>query len=296
MHLVWGLKVNIMRLDSHVYFTGVSVSRWDDHTPREINNRNYEDNFITEPYEIELSHFLALYEANLIIEIESHSKDYKIRLKSEIEAHKEKASYQKQSLNLHITIDKISENKVEFAWNFMGYKYVRNDLFLGRYEFEKLCKKSNPTIRFAENWNSFVSSKFDFQKKIMKTKLYPDITNDISIALNALENSPNSHEMVCSRMLQITEKYLRKLYTQNNWQQLDNNQIKMLDKLINKYIEKVNPNDEIKSLLKLIVEPHRNHLNHGNPLTKQTSTILIYTWLEVFGELVIYSDNAGLHI
>jgi hypothetical protein len=188
-----------------------------------------------------------------------------------------------KSIWFEIVVNAFNEETVQFSLSLWAYKYLLTDLKLTKQEYYIFSDRLDAKIRFEQEWfpiNGVISQlEYISKKSMILSCIEKDLLHELSHLRNLSDQQAKSS---CRSLFPLIERVLRSHSTSMAWKGKTNN----FDNLITQYDLNSNLSKELISLLRFIVKPMRDMIEHGIDLSMTVSKVILTTMLDILVKFV----------
>lgn len=196
-------------------------------------------------------------------------------------------NYREPDPNLwfEIVIDSFTDETVKFSISTWGYKYLLTDLILPKQLYYLLADRLDAKIRFVHEWFALESISKRLDHAIQYGKILRPIAADLNHEI-ALLRSPSDAQIQssCRSIFPLLERAMREHVESS----LSGKKAGTLDNLVRQFESKRTVSPATIELLRFVLKPKRDYIEHGRTLPIVLAKIVLVTTLEIlvhFGEI-----------
>lgn len=176
-------------------------------------------------------------------------------------------------------------DSVNFSISVWAYKYRLENLKLPKQLYYIFADRLNANIRFVHDWFALETPLRQLEMAMRRGKLLPQIQVDLQHELSLLRTPTSTQvQASCRSLFPLLEQAMRKYI------EFGSTAIRAgtLDDLIRKFESKRVVSQDTIELLRFVIKPKRDYIEHGRSLPEPIARLVLVTLLNVlcsFGEI-----------
>jgi hypothetical protein len=186
------------------------------------------------------------------------------------------------SIWFELVIDTFTEETVTFSLSAWAYKYHLSDLALPKQLFYQFADRLRAHIRFVHEWFALEAASGKLESALRKGKVLPTVADDLRHEL-ALLRSPSEVQLhaSCRSLFPILERAMRQFVESRP----SAPKVGTLDDLIRRFESAHWVQPETIELLRFVMKPKRDYIEHGRRLPTPIAKLVLATLLDVLARL-----------
>lgn len=181
-----------------------------------------------------------------------------------------------------IVVETFTEQTVNFSLSVWAYKYHLSSLALPKQLYYLFADRLRAQVRFVHEWFALEAASSKLEAVLHKGKVLPAVAVDLRHEL-ALLRSPSEAQLhaSCRSLFPLLERALREFAESRPSATKAGN----LDDLIRRFESARWLQSETVALLRFIIKPKRDYIEHGGKLPTPVAKLVLATLLDVLARL-----------
>lgn len=186
------------------------------------------------------------------------------------------------SIWFELVVDTFTEETVSFSLSAWAYKYHLSDLTLSKQLYYLFADRLRAHIRFVHEWFALESASSKLESVLRKGKVLPAVADDLRHEL-ALLRSPSEAQLhaSCRSLFPVLERAMRQFVESRP----SAPKVGTLDDLIRRFESAHWLKPETIELLRFVMKPKRDYIEHGRKLPTPIAKLVLATLLDVLARL-----------
>lgn len=181
-----------------------------------------------------------------------------------------------------LVVDTFTEEAVTFSLSVWAYKYHLSNLALPKQFYYLFADRLRARIRFVHEWFALESASTKLESALNKGKVLPAVADDLRHEL-ALLRTPSEAQLhaSCRSLFPVLERALRQFVEMRP----PGSKAGTLDDLIRRFESARWLQPETIELLRFVMKPKRDYIEHGRRLPTPIAKLVLATLLDVLARL-----------
>lgn len=186
-----------------------------------------------------------------------------------------------------IVVDTFTEQTVNFSLSVWAYKYHLTNLALPKQLYYLFSDRLGAQVRFVHEWFALESTSGKLEAVLHRGKILPSVAGDIRHEL-ALLKTPSEAQIhaSCRSLFPLLERAMRQFAESRPHAK----KAGTLDDLIRQFESARWLHPETIELLRFVMKPKRDYIEHGRKLPTPIAKLVLVTLLEVLVSLSVVDD------
>jgi len=191
------------------------------------------------------------------------------------------------SVWFELVVDTFTEQTVNFSLSVWAYKYHLANLALPKQLYYLFADRLRAQVRFVNEWFALEAASNKLEKVLHRGKVLPAVSDDLRHEL-ALLRTPSEAQLYasCRSLFPVLERALRQFVESRP----SGKKAGTLDDLIRRFESARWLQQDTIELLRFIVKPKRDYIEHGRKLPLPVAKLVLATLLDVLARLSEVDD------
>jgi hypothetical protein len=189
-----------------------------------------------------------------------------------------------ESIWFELVVDNFTEETVTFSFSVWAYKYRMPSASLPKQLYYLFADRLRARVRFVHEWFALEAASSKVRNALHRGKVLPAVATDIEHELSLLRTPTEAQlQASCRSLFPVLERAMR-VYVEAKPGVV---RVGTLDDLIRRFESEKLVDAETIELLRFVMKPKRDFVEHGRKLPIPIAKLVLATLLEILARLSV---------